>query len=387
MRINFLTLFFSAFIVVCCKSAKKTSVPTIAQLEAQLKNIESHSALPGFAVAIVNQDGVVYQKGFGYANLEKKIPYTPETIQPVGSVSKTFIALAIQKAIEQGHFTLETKINDILPFPVNHPKFPEKAITIRQLVTHTSGILDNEAGYQKAYQNEKKPTISLKEYLISYLTPKGTLYTSENFSNQEPGIEYNYTNIGSALGAYLIEAKTNISYAEYVRQYILQPLHMQDSHWFYDPIKADQYALLYNHVNKPYDFYSLVTYPDGGLRTSCHDLSLYLIEMIKGYTQQGSLLTGKSYQYMFSPQFEPTNIPAGFPEKYTNQSMFWTINRAGRIMHTGGDPGLSAFISFDPQKQTGRILLINTEVEENEKAVQQIKEITEILQNVESHLN
>ncbi len=385
MKTNLYFFCLLAGLLFSCKSERTAPITSVSQLEARLLELYSQSALPGFSVAIVNPNGLIYQKGFGYANLEMKTPYTPETIQPIGSVSKTFIALALQKAIEQGYFALDTPINELLPFQVSNPHFPGKQITLRHLVTHTSGILDQEAAYEQTYQFVKTPTITLKDYLSDYLLPNGKLYKTENFAPQEPGITYHYSNIGSALAAYLIEVATHTPYSDYVRKNILDPLQMTDSHWFYEADKSDQYASLYDANKKPYDFYTLVTYPDGGLRTSCRDLSTYLIEMIKGYQRQGSLLNTSSYEALFKPQFTEANKPQQMPEKYPNSAIFWAINRSGRLTHTGGDPGLAAFISFDPVTQIGRILLINTEIDESEVLTQQVAQLVEALQNFESH--
>ncbi|HPH85803.1 MAG TPA: serine hydrolase domain-containing protein, partial [Ferruginibacter sp.] len=94
---------------------------TVPGLDERLKNVLAISNLPGFAVAVVKDDQVLFSKGYGYADRKKKTPYTPETIQPVGSVSKTVIGLAIMQCIENGSFTLETDINDILPFKIINP--------------------------------------------------------------------------------------------------------------------------------------------------------------------------------------------------------------------------------------------------------------------------
>ena len=83
-----------------------------------LDAFHTNSVLPGFAVTVVKKGKVDFQEAFGYADIANQVKYTNRTIQPLGSISKTFIGVALMKAIEQGHFTLETPINDILPFPV-----------------------------------------------------------------------------------------------------------------------------------------------------------------------------------------------------------------------------------------------------------------------------
>ena len=126
------------------------------------------------------------------------------------------------KAVEQGFFTLETRINDILPFAIKNPNSPNKPITIRQLATHTSGFLDVEKTYFKnhsilAGENiqtieaqrlidelgfaQNSTTLPLKDFLKAYFTEGGDLYSVDNFYKGEAGAAYNYSNIGASLAA------------------------------------------------------------------------------------------------------------------------------------------------------------------------------------------
>ena len=89
----------------------------------KLNKISINSNLVGFAVAIVNKDSIVYAKGFGYANLEAKTPYTINTIQPIASISKTLLGVALMKAQEMGKLNLNDNINDYLPFKIYNPNF------------------------------------------------------------------------------------------------------------------------------------------------------------------------------------------------------------------------------------------------------------------------
>src|SRR5690242_17919746 len=97
---------------------------TVQGLNDFLTSVQAGSKLPGFAVSIVKEDQVIFSGGYGFADKAKKTPYSIQTIQPIGSVSKTFIGLALMQAIEKGYFTLETPINDVLPFKVINPWLP-----------------------------------------------------------------------------------------------------------------------------------------------------------------------------------------------------------------------------------------------------------------------
>ncbi|MDJ1496154.1 serine hydrolase domain-containing protein [Cytophagaceae bacterium DM2B3-1] len=265
-------------------------------LDLALTKLSTEAKLPGLSVVIVNQDKIVYKKSLGWANRENKQPFTINTIENIGSVSKTFIAVALMKAIEKGYFTLETDINTILPFKVENPSFPNQPILIKHLVTHTSGIIDNDSIYHRSYLFRHTATIdptlqtfmhqygyvggiqdtTLQGFLQNYLTPKGTLYTQKNFYPSSPGTRSSYSNIGSALLAYLIEVKAGMSFADFTQTNILKPLRMHHSSWFLEKPIQNQHATPYFTTEIAIPFYSLITYPDGGLRTSAQDLSNYV---------------------------------------------------------------------------------------------------------------
>ena len=353
-------------------------------LDKALARLQEEAQFPGFAVAIVSAQGVLYQNAFGWANIAKDLPYTVDTIQPIGSVSKTLIGVALLKAIEHGYFTLESPINDLLPFRVTNPHARDKSIKVKHLATHTASIVDQAEHYRQAYVKGVQTDVTLHDFLFAYLHETGRLYGEQNFAKAEPGAAFNYTNIGAALAAYLVEAKTGIAFAEFTQQTILDPLQMNASGWFYDEGKG-VHATLYDQQHKPYDPYALVTYPEGGLRTSCADLSNYLIAMLQGRQGKATLLTTASFQTMFTPQFTPAAMPTQLDPKEPNQGIFWSFRRNGKIGHSGGDPGVSAFLAFDPATGIGKLFMANTELE-SETLTGQFAQIWSTLEKYEGKL-
>ena len=137
--------------------------PTIIKSKTPLINwsdslafLFKQSTIPGMAVTVVKNDTIAFQQAFGQANVAEDIKYTKQTTQPIASISKTFIGLALMQLVEKGRFTLETPINNILPFKVVNPYEPDSLITIKQLVTHTAGIRDTSLNYYQQYYIKKK---------------------------------------------------------------------------------------------------------------------------------------------------------------------------------------------------------------------------------------
>lgn len=373
-----------------------------AALSGQLAQLQARSSLPGFAVAVVSPNAVLYQHGFGLADLQARRPYLDDTLQNVGSVSKTVVGVAIVKAIELGYFSLDTEIDSLLPFKVRSPH-GAGAITVRHLVTHTSGILDGEA-YDHAYyllpqadlkgplvkQFQREHTVpgrrshDLGGFLRAYLAADGRLYRKDHFSAAAPGTAYHYSNVGSALAAHLVERRSGMSFEAFTRRHIFEPLGMRSTGWRADPALAARQAEVYNRRGQAYPRYGLITYPDGGLTTSAADLARFLMAMVQGYKGGENVLTRAGFTLLFDPQFAPDALPVGSPAAEPNSGVFWRIRRNGQVGHTGSDPGVTAFMFIDPASGTGRLLLTNTEFsgsgeEDDPKVVAQFREVWQAL--------
>ncbi len=360
-------------------------------LDNTLTDIYKQSNFPGFALAIVKGDSTYFAKAYGYANKAAKIPYSLQTIQPIASVSKTFIGLAVMKAIEMGYFTMETDINTLLPFKVVNPNFPNDQIKIKHLVTHTSSLLDNDTTYMNTYGLGSRPKMYLKAFIPEYYTPNGKYYAKQNFSDKHVGTTYAYSNIASALMAYIIEVKSNMFFFNFTEMYLFQPMQMKDTDWYYDFEKwKGRYAKLYM-INKPeiplyyellnsdssFKTYACVTYPDGSLKSSVSDLIKYLKAMITGYDKSNRVLNEIYFPDLFKKQFTSAAMPANMDPKEPNRAVFWHYTKKGHIRHTGSDAGVFSFISFNPETKVGTVMLMNTELE-GEDNVQSVKDFLKI---------
>jgi len=367
-------------------------------LAIRLDSLVKKGGIPGLAVVLADKNQVIYSKTFGYADIETKRPYTLNTIQNIGSVSKSFIALAIMKAVELKYFTLDTDINDLLPFKVSNPQHPQDKITVRQLATHTSGIVDNPAIYPASYRfgsdtlladpqvmqalrslgyNSSVKDSSMKSFFYNYLCDKGKYYGKQNFDPDGAGKNYDYSNIGSALAAYLIEIKSGMSYAAFANKYILRPLKMKSSGWYLGSIDIKQHAgLYYNGLKVP--LYQLLTYPDGGLRTSANDLSKYLIAMINGYNGQSKLVKAGLFKEIFKPQFDKAHAPGKINMANRNKGLFWNLFSDGTIGIDGDDPGVSTYLFFNPTTGKGGLFICNTFLPDKQPIIKLLAEAVAI---------
>jgi CubicO group peptidase (beta-lactamase class C family) len=350
-------------------------------LTSALNEVYKEGNFAGFGVAIANANGVLYSGGVGYANAETKEKYTQNTLQPIASISKTFIGIALMKAQEIGKLKLDDPINKYLPFKVVNPAFPDVPITIRHLATHTSSITDTDFYLQKAWilmdnvpvngkfdypQQFNLPSskIAMEVFLRKILVEGQEWYSKDGFVKHKPGAYYEYSNIGATLAAFIIEKATGERYDVFTTKYILQPLHMYGSGWSYKNIDVSKRSMLYEKPGKVLPFYQLITYPDGGFITSAEDMGKYLCELIKGFDGTGTLLKKESYKELFRQQlnennFSERNEQNPYNEEY-NTGLFMGFSYKGYVGHTGGDAGVASMLFFDPKTKTGRFLMLNT---------------------------
>jgi len=343
----------------------------VQQFDNQLTSLLDSLKVPGVAVLVFTKDRVLYMKEIGYANIEEKIPYTLDTVTNIASISKTFIGGSLAKAQEEGLLSLDEDINDILPFKVVNPYFPNEKITLKNLASHTSGIKDDDTKYINSYSAYGAKNMTLKDFLYNYLNPEGKWYSNNNFSNKKPGTSFSYSNIGSALAGYCIEVRSKMTYADYVRKNIFKKLSMSSSGWNRDEFSPANIALNYsklridftNHTEsmgatlEPLPAYELITYPDGGVMTTVNDLSKYLQAVMK---RQDTFITAKSIDLMLQKQFNDTNVPPECKETDENIGLFWSYSGEKVWGHTGSDPGVDTSMYVN-SNNVGIITFINTD--------------------------
>ena len=385
MRISIAIAFFAALLLAFSSAQAQAGAPAppdTAGLTALLRQRWLASDLPGFAVAVVRPDGIAYEHGFGYANKARRTPYTPATVQGVGSVSKTLIGVALLQAAAAGRLRLDQPVSELLPFAVRNPYFPDQPITLRQLATMTAGLTDNQRFYSKrAYAKGTTSALSNEEYLRRTLSPTGQWFSRRRFLPHAPGTYYAYSNESAALAALAIEKATGQPYSEFTRQRILQPLGLTDSGWNVAEVDAPQLATLYDPKGRVVPPYYTITYPDGGLLTSTHSLARYLHSIINP-SVGGAPLPPAAVDSLLKKQFTLGRTPQHLDPAEPNQGLFWAHRRNGTVGHTGGDAGLTSFLFFDPVTRVGKVFVTNTELQKGPRSLEQFKAIWKLLDQV-----
>jgi CubicO group peptidase (beta-lactamase class C family) len=332
-----------------------TAQDDLELLDTNILVVMNEHHIPGVAACAVKNGEVVWTGTYGYANLEQSISVTNETLFMLGSVSKIVTGIAFMQLYEDGLIDLDDDINDYLPYEVNHPDYPNATITPRMLLSHVSGIHDNWNILGPLEVSGMDSPITLEVFTQGYLTPNGTYYHTTNFYDAEPGTEYEYTNVGSTLIAYLVEILSNTTFEEYCQQNIFLPLGMNNTSWFLSNLDTDMIAVpyLYEGIsNTALDHYSSAVYPCGFMRTSVTQQAQLLIALMEGGALgETSILNNNTLQMMMTHHYpELTSVYGLFFEHF---GVLWG--------HNGVGPGVSARMLFYPEAHEGVIVMANFE--------------------------
>ncbi len=317
--------------------------------------LENH--IPGCAAILVKEGHVVYEKYFGYANLETAQPVGHNTTFMLASTSKTITVTAIINELERGCFALRDSIDTFSSFVVRNPNYPDNPISFLQLMTHTSSINDNWT--YMPYYNGDSP-LELQTYLSEYLVPGGSYYSENNYENWPPGMNWAYSNIGVALLGYLVESISSFPFDIYCNDTIFTPLCMNNTSWFLAGLDTTLIARPYTYRNGEYadrGLYCFPDYPDGQLRTTAVSLAKFMqLYIDKGTFNQTRILDSSTVDTILSDMVPGSVI--------NHQGLIFKNYNYGDYFlwgHDGADRGVRTEMYFDIQHKTGAIVLTNGE--------------------------
>ena len=345
-------------------------------IDSFIKNQATRYHIPGIAACVIKGDSIVWQNGYGYANIEDEKKMTSESILNIASISKTITATAVMQLWEKGLLKLDTDVNDYLDFSVRNPNFPNISITIKQLLTHTSSIADGSSlkiGYQCG-----DPKKELKDWLFNYFDTDGEYYSeTDNFHNKKPASFREYSNIGFGLLGLIVEEISGVSFNEYVKAKIFEPLEMRSSGYFLNEIDNNKLATSYLYLGplqknltesqksklpyyNPYCQYSFWNYPDGLVRTSVLDLAKFATAYMNGGVYKDNrILNKETIEFMMSPQLsEDVN-----EDKDQGLCWFQSPSLYPTWYHGGSDPGISTRMYINKKDKLGVIVFQNINVD------------------------
>lgn len=308
---------------------------------------------PGLGLAAVHDGRVVWSKGLGLADVRRARPVRRDTMFMLASISKTVTATALMQVWEQGSLDLDDDVNALLPFPVRNPSFPSRPITLRHLLTHTSGIRDNWSELVPLYVKGDSP-IRLGTFLERYLVPGGAYYSAaKNFTGWRAGTDFRYSNVGAALLGFVVEAVTGTDFSRWCEEHIFRPLHMRDTGWHLRGLDRHRIARPYRRradgTWTSYGLYGYPDYPDGALRTTATSLAKFLAAYSRG---GGPILKSSTVDLMLRDQ--------KLPGPWLGMIWYRSSGPGGHLLgHGGSDSGVSTEMWFRRDDGAGAIVLAN----------------------------
>ncbi|HEX8735494.1 MAG TPA: serine hydrolase domain-containing protein [Pyrinomonadaceae bacterium] len=270
----FLLSFLSVFLFVSSISAQ-----TADKIDDFVKSEMQKQHIPGVSLAIIKNGKIAKVKGYGLANVETNVPVTTETVFKIGSISKPIIAMGIMLLVEEGKISLDDKVSKYLEGT------PEswKDITIRNLLSHTSGIIREAPGF-----NPFKIQPDIDVIKTAYPLPL-------NFT---PGEKYEYCNVGYFSLAEIIRQVSGKSWSEFLTERIFKPLGMSSTRTttFDDivPHRANAYSFTGNKL-KNAEVYTAVR-PSGAFLSTILDLA-----KLEAALNGTSFLKPESRKLMWTP--------------------------------------------------------------------------------------
>lgn len=351
MKYNFLfsiVLFCLAPFMVAGQNSAADSI--VQQL------IDSGKAV-GISVAVVKNNKLIYNKSFGYKELETKTPLSNTDIFRIASISKSFSATSILQLVRAGKLKLSDDVSDLIGFRVRNPRYPDKVITLEQLLSHRSSINDKQ-GY----------------FTLDAINPAKNPNADSCYNSYAPGEGYQYCNLNFNMVGTIIEKYSGERFDQYVKHHILDPLGLYGGYCV-DSLDAGRFATIYEYENDSVGYtaspgayhprreeirnyvmgYSTPIFsPTGGMKISAADLARYMImHMNYGKANGKRIISKKLSRRMQTPLWQESGYGLAL---HTSTKLI-----PGKLLvgHTGSAYGLYSAMFFDPSKKWGVVVISN----------------------------
>jgi CubicO group peptidase (beta-lactamase class C family) len=319
----------------------------------------SETKIPGLSIAIVEGDETIYAKGFGFRDFSSGLPATPRTLYGIGSVTKSFTAMAVMQLVEKGKISLDDPVEKYIPVKLR--PFGE-TVSIHHLLTHSSGV--PALAYAEAFI---RGVLGLDHHWLPVSSPEDIIVfmrDAEKWAASRPGKNFFYLNEGYVLLGYIISKLSEVSYEEYIKKGILEPLGMSRTFFSKSDIENDEdrataYIVDREEKHIPSTFPFGIT-SDGGLISNVLDLSNYIKTHInRGTFGERKIVSSETLELM-----EKTHIKLPYPvfggESYGYGWMITPNFHGYRLVGHGGSVLVyTAYVGYIPEKKVGVAVLAN----------------------------
>jgi CubicO group peptidase (beta-lactamase class C family) len=332
-------------------SAATASVPYAAELAAIEQKAEAARqkyGIPGMSLVIVKDDKIIYMKGLGYKDFENKVAVTPDTQFAIGSATKAFTALSVLMAQDEGKLSLDDSPKKFLPYFKMYDPETDKSITIRDLLSHSSGLNRTDLAMVTG-------KLSRAELIQVAAQAKPTAKLREKFQ---------YQNLMFTAAGEIVAGIEKKPWEKVIPERVLKPLGMSNTTMSIKEMeKAKDISIGYQYnfdtketIRRPYRAIDEVA-PAGSINSSARDMAVWLRFVMNGGVLDGKrLLSEASFAEWLKPQMKMS------PDGKRSYSLGWFLEewKGNKVVQHGGNiDGFNSLVAMVPEKKLGFVLLTN----------------------------
>src|SRR5216684_2980974 len=338
------------------KAQQKEDLPhpkSVEELKKAMKDVLEKEHIPGAGVALVANGEVLWCGGIGQADIAANRAVSCDTEFRVGSISKTFVALALLKLQEEGKINLYARLQDVAPeIPFKNRWEATHPVRVVNLLEHTAGFDDMEPS--EVYNVRDRYDFPMLDVFKRFREPQTVRWP--------PGTRMSYSNPGNAVAGYLIEKTTGKPFDQYIRETFLRPMGMEQADYRFTEANRALLATAYNgNPPKPSGYPFIYLRPAGDLKASPGELAkLVQFLLRRGMAGDAQLVKPDSILRMEAPE---TTLAAknglGLGYGLCNYSSV-----EGGVVTYGHDGGIDGFISsyrYMPEQNWGYVILLNSD--------------------------
>jgi CubicO group peptidase (beta-lactamase class C family) len=350
---------------------KKDELPhpkSLEQLQSAMKSVLEKEKVPGAGIALVSNGSLLWCGGIGTADKAANRDVTCDTEFRVGSISKTFVALALLKLEEEGRINLQANLKDVAPeVPLQNRWESTNPVRIVNLLEHTAGF--DDMMFREVYNTADSPTIPILQVLERFTEPQ--------IARWPPSTRMSYANPGYGAAGYLVEKTSGQPWTTYIRQAILTPLGIATGD--FDLTASNRALLSQGHqarsgqVPEPVKYKEIYLRPAGDMKASPGELAkLVQFFLRRGLAGNKPLLKPETIARMEYPQ-TPLSARNGLRLGYGLANY---ADVEGGVVTHGHDGGIDGFIStyrYMPEQNWGYVVLLNSD--SSGKALQDLNKL------------
>jgi CubicO group peptidase (beta-lactamase class C family) len=309
--------------------------------------------VPGAAIAVVKDKEVILAKGFGYRDVDKKLPVTADTLMAIGSSTKAFTAFVLGTLVDKGQVEWDAPVRDYIPwFRLLDAQAGER-LTPRDLVTHRSGLPRHDL----LWYNNHTATREALVRSLAYLQPSADLRE-----------KWQYNNLMFLTAGYLVETMTGRSWEANVRSLVFEPLGMTRSNFSVAESQKDaDFAFPYDERDgkvQKIPFRDITTIgPAGSINSSVNEMSRWVSVHINGGKLGDAQIIGADTLADLHRPYMTTGTISTRPDITSfDYALGWMVDNYrghNRVYHGGNIDGFSALVSLWPDDGLGFVILTN----------------------------